>query len=341
MPTTSEALRGHHSHAGLHRIDVHHHHAAPGFVAEITAQNTGQHALIEWTASRSIEEMDRAGVITAYTSVPPPGVWNGDNAAARSLARECNEFAAKLVSDYPSRFGIFAALPLPDIDGSLREIEYAFDILKADGVGLMTSIDRKWLGDASFAPVMDELNRRKAVVYTHPTAPICCKGLIAEVPDHLIEFATDTTRTMASLLLTGTAVRCADIKFIFSHAGGTMPYLTERMTWWHKVRADLKAVLPNGPLHELKKFYYDTAFSANPYALSCLTELVSTAQILFGSDFPFRTCSENLEGLNAYGFSAEDLRAIECDNVRRLLGQQTVSGRFSPDGARARCTTDK
>ncbi len=319
MSATAEAAHRRHSHAGLHRIDVHHHHASPGLIAEVKAQNTGQHALIEWTPSQSIEEMDRAGVAKAYTSVPPPGVWNGDNAAARALARECNEFAAKLASDYPGRFGIFAALPLPDVDGSLREIEHVFDVLKADGVGLMTSIDQKWLGDKSFAPVMDELNRRKAVVYTHPTTPACCRGLIAEVPDHLIEFATDTTRTMASLLLTGTAVRCGDIKFIFSHAGGTMPYLTERMTWWAKVRADLKSVLPNGPLHELKKFYYDTAFSANPYALSCLTELVSASQILFGSDFPFRTCSENVEGLAAYGFSAADLRAIERDNAQRLL----------------------
>lgn len=183
----------------------------------------------------------------------------------------------------------------------------------------MTSVDRKWLGDKSFEPVMDQLNRRKAIVYTHPTTPICCRNLIEEVPDHLIEFATDTTRTMASLLLTGTAVRCSDIKFIFSHAGGTMPYLTERMTWWSKVRADLKVVLPKGPLHELKKFYYDTAFSANPYALSCLTQLVSVSQILFGSDFPFRTCSENVDGLVAYGFSSEELRAIGRDNAFRLI----------------------
>jgi predicted TIM-barrel fold metal-dependent hydrolase len=308
-----------HPHGTPHRIDVHHHHAAPGFVAEIKAQNTGQHALIDWTPSQSIEEMDRAGVMTAFTSVPPPGVWNGNDDAACKLARECNDFAATLARDYPGRFGIFAALPLPDVDGSLREIEYAFDVLEADGVGLMTSIDQKWLGDKSFAPVMDELNRRKAVVYTHPTAPICCRGLMAEVPDHLIEFATDTTRTMASLLLSGTAVRCSDIKFIFSHAGGTMPYLTERMTWWSKVRADLKSVLPSGPLHELKKFYYDTAFSANPYALSCLTQLVSVSQILFGSDFPFRTCSENVEGLTAYGFSDDDLRSIERENAKRLI----------------------
>jgi predicted TIM-barrel fold metal-dependent hydrolase len=307
-----------HACAAPHRIDVHHHHAAPGFVAAIKAQNTGQHALIDWTPAQSVEEMDRAGVAKAITSVPPPGVWYGDDAAARALARECNDFAAKIARDYPGRFGIFAALPLPDIDGSLREIEYAFDVLKADGVGLMTSIDGRWLGDKAFAPVMDELNRRKAIVYTHPTAPACCHNLIAEVPDHLIEFATDTTRTMASLLLTGTAVRCADIKFIFSHAGGTMPYLTERLTWWEKVRADVKAAMPQGALHEFRKFYYDTAFSANPYALSCLTRLVSASQILFGSDFPFRTCSENVEGLAAKGISAEDLRANERDNARRL-----------------------
>ena len=110
---------------------------------------------------------------------------------------------------------------------------------------------------------MDELNRRKAVVYVHPTCPQCCRGLIAEVPDHLIEFATDTTRTIASLMLTGTAHRCRDIRFIFAHAGGAMPFITERMTWWASVNKELVAQMPHGPLHELRRFFYDTAFSAN------------------------------------------------------------------------------
>jgi 6-methylsalicylate decarboxylase len=302
-------------------IDVHHHHAPPGFVAEIVARNTGQHALVEWSAARSLAAMDEAGVATALTSVAPPGVWYGDDAAARALARECNDFAARLKSDHPGRFGIFAALPLPDIDGSLREIEYAFDVLKADGIGLLTSIDSKWLGDKAFAPVMDELNRRKAVVYTHPTVCPACRNLIAEVPDHLIEFATDTTRTIASLLLTGTATRCPDINFIFSHAGGTMPYLVERMTWWAEVRPDLKAQMPNGPLHELERFFYDTAFSANRHALSSLLQLVTVRHVLYGTDFPFRTPRENIEGLTAFGFSAADLQAIGRDNALRLLPQ--------------------
>ena len=143
------------------RIDVHHHHASPAFVAEIKARQTGQHALIEWSPARSLEEMDRASVRTAMTSVAPPGVWFGDNAAARALARESNEYAARIATDHPGRFGVFAALPLPDVEGSLAEIEYAFDVLKADGVGLMTSVNQQWLGDRAFAPVMDEFNRRK------------------------------------------------------------------------------------------------------------------------------------------------------------------------------------
>jgi predicted TIM-barrel fold metal-dependent hydrolase len=306
-------------HGKLHRIDIHHHLVSPGFLAKLRELNMAQHALEDWTPARSVEELDKANVVTAFTSVPPPGVWHGDNAKARALARESNEYAAKIASEHPGRFGIFAALPLPDVDGSLREIEYTFDVLKADGVGLMTSIDQKWLGDKAFAPVMDELNRRKVVVYTHPTAPTCCRGLIPEVADHIIEFGTDTSRTMMSLLLTGTAVRCGDIKFIFSHGGGTMPFLTERILWWAKVREDLKAVMPNGPLHELKKFYYDTAFVANRYALSSLTQLVATSQILFGSDYPFRTCTDHVDGLAAYGFSADDLKAIERDNACRIL----------------------
>ena len=192
-----------------HRIDVHHHHASPAFVAEIVARTTGQQPLIDWTPSRSIEEMDRAGVQAAMASVAPPGVWFGDDGAARALARETNEYAARIAADHPGRFGVFAALPLPDVEGSLAEIAYAFEVLKADGIGLMSSVGDRWLGDKAFAPVMDELNRRSAIVYVHPTVASCCRNLIPEVPDHLIEFATDTTRTIASLMLTGTAHRVA------------------------------------------------------------------------------------------------------------------------------------
>ncbi len=303
----------------VNSIDVHHHHAPPGLIREVVVRKTGQHALIEWTPEKSIEDMDKAGVATAITSIPPPGVWFGDEIFASRLARECNDYAARLVHDYPARFGMFAVLPLPDVDASLREIEYAFDVLKANGVGLLTSYGTKWLGDKSFAPILDELNRRKAIVYTHPTVCPCCKSLISEVPDHLIEFATDTTRTIASIMLTGSAARCQDVRFIFSHAGGTMPYLTERMTWWASVNKEAAAQMPGGPLEQLKRFYYDTAFSANPYALASLLKLVPATHLLYGTDFPFRFAEENLHGLLDFGFAEREMRLITRENALRLL----------------------
>src|SRR5262249_26471731 len=230
----------------------------------------------------------------------------GDSAAARRLARECNEYAAKLAADHPGRFGVFAAMPMPDVDGSLREIAYALDTLKADGVGLFTSYGDRWLGDPAFTPLMEELNRRKAVCYTHPTTANCCHNVLPGVPAPIIEYGTDTTRTIASLVFSGTATRFPDIRFIFSHAGGTMPFLTERFVRLPLANKEIAARLPNGVLPELRRFHYDVAQAANPMALASLLQLVPVSQVLFGTDFPFRTSIDHVRGLAGYGFSAGD-----------------------------------
>ena len=302
-----------------HRIDVHHHLSPPQYVAELTARKMGGRPTLDWTPAKSIDDMDKAGVATSVTSIAATGVRLGDDATARRLARECNEYAAKLVQDSAGRFGMFAVVPMPDVDGSLREIAYALDVLKADGIGLLTSFGDKWLGDPAFVPVMDELHRRKAVVYTHPTAANCCRNLIPDVTDAVIEFGTDTTRTIASLLFSGTAARCPDIRFIFSHAGGTLPFLTERFTRLPLANKSLEAKVPNGALYELKRFYYDVAQAAHPMALASLLKLVPVSQVLFGTDYPFRTSADHVKGLAEYGFSASDLRAIDRDNALRLL----------------------
>ena len=301
------------------RIDVHHHLSPPTYVTASNAGGFGDPLMKNWTIEKSLADMDKAGIATAMLSVTTPAVNFTTGDAARKLCRESNEYGTKLVADYPGRFGNFAMLPLTDAEGSLRELAYALDTLKADGIALMTSYGDKWLGDPLFLPVMEELNRRRAVVYTHPTTANCCGNLIPDVPDSIIEWGTDTTRTIASLVFSGAAARFPDMRIIFSHGGGTLPFLTERFQRLPQANKNLAARLPNGVEAELKRFYYDTAQAAHPYALASLTRLIPISQIVFGTDFPYRTAIDHVKGLTDYGFSASDLQAIDRDNALRLL----------------------
>ena len=170
--------------------------------------------------------MDAAGVATAVVSTSDPGVHFGDFDQARALARNCNEYQARMVSDHKGRFGMFTTLPLPDIDNTLAEIAYGLDTLKAQGVGVMTSYGARYLGDPAFVPVMEELNRRKAAVFVHPLQPACCTSVVSSVPDVVVEYGTETSRTIASLLMNHTTINYPDIRFIFSHGGGAVLFLT-------------------------------------------------------------------------------------------------------------------
>jgi predicted TIM-barrel fold metal-dependent hydrolase len=306
-------------------IDVHHHILPPVYMAEarnrVIAQGQGYlpATVLQWTPENSLIEMDQNGVTTAIVSISTPGIWFGDVQAARTLARRCNEYSARLVRDHPGRFGFFAAVPLPDTDGSLREIGYALDVLKADGIGLMTSYGDKWPGDAAYTPVFEELNRRKAVVYIHPTGPNCCRDLVPHVPYVMTELPHDTTRAVTSLLFSGSFARFRDIRFIFSHAGGTLPMLAGRIARQGSAVKELAEKVPNGVEYELKRLYYEIAGSANRPAMSALMSLVPTSQIIFGSDYPWGRTGANVGGLINLGLSAADLQAIERENAIALF----------------------
>jgi len=301
------------------RIDVHHHVTPPKYLAELASRNLATPDMTAWSVTKTLDDMDKAGVATSVASVTSPAVSFADADVARRVARESNEWMASLRVDHPGRFGLFAMLPVQDIDASLREIEYALDTLKADGIGLLTSYGDKWLGHATYAPIMDELNRRKAVLYTHPTLANCCRGLLPEVAPTVIEFGTDTSRTITDIVFSGTAARCPDVNFIFSHAGGTVPFLTERLIQAPVINKNLAPRVPNGVLHELKRFYYDTAWAYNAVPLAALTKLVPISQILYGSDYPYRTGPGTVKGLMDYGFTQAQLKAIGRDNAVRLM----------------------
>lgn len=320
--------------SGRRGIDVHFHFTPPPFLAFLAEQK--QRSGLHWTLQESLEDMDRGGTETAITSITSPGIWFGDVDGVRKVARECNEYAAKLVTDYPRRFGIFATLPMPDVEGSLRETEYALDTLKADGICLWTNYEDKWLSDASFIPLYEELNRRKAVVYTHPKQANCCRNLVPNVNEVMIEYGTNTTRSIAGLIFNGLTTRFPDIRWIFSHAGGTMPFLIERFLNGTAAEivpglvtkgqggtgklGDNPARVPKGVLYEIQKMYYDTAQQSNPVAMRALRTVVPVSQILFGTDYPYRNTPEHVKGLVQGGvFNADELRAIDRDNAVRLL----------------------
>jgi predicted TIM-barrel fold metal-dependent hydrolase len=299
------------------RIDVHHHLSPPPWLDALKKAALDNPPALDWTPQRSVDDMDQAGVATAILSTQTPGIGFIPAKEAAAVARASNEYAKMLAADYPGRFGTFALVPMPYVDETLREIEYALDTLKADGVGFMTSYGDKFLGDAAFAPVMDELNRRKATAYTHPNNPACCQNL-AGIPSTIIEWGTDTTRTIASLIFSGTSARCRDVNFIFSHGGGTVTSLTDRLSVQLLMNPKYKSFTHEGVMAELARFYYDTAQAANPVAMASLAKMATTSQIVFGSDYPYRTAAEQVRSL-AEIFRPEDLRKIERDNALKLL----------------------
>ena len=303
------------------RIDVHQHLFSPAYMRRTGPARGNARtdpALSNWTPARALEEMDAAGIATAVMSIATGGTpSNLGGEEARNLMRDSNEYGAQMVRDYPGRFGLFASLPLLDPDASLREIEHSFDTLKADGIALLTDYGDKWPGDPTFVTEFEELNRRKAVVFIHPTTPSCCGNLIPGVPAGWTEFDFDTTRAFTSLLVNGVFTRFSNIRFIFTHSGGTIPVVARRVS--DMLPKEMAADAPNGVEAEVKKLYFDIANGANPSSLSALTKLVPVSQLLFGADFPFVRMRTTVDGFQNFGFSAEDVQAINNGNALRLL----------------------
>ena len=308
------------------RIDVHHHTIPTVFRDTLGTRGiveAGGRDLPEWSADLSLGVMDRNGIGTAVLSVSAPGVHFGDDAAARDLARRCNEASAALVATHPTRFGFFASLPMPDPDGSAAEVAHALDDLGADGVVLMSSHhDGSYPGDPRFDVVLAELDRRSAVAFVHPVAPAFFGRIGVDIPAFAMEFTFDTTRAAFNLAHTGALERYPNITFLLSHAGGTVPYLVGRFDLLWFTDDGLVERAPRGGSAYMRELYYDTALSANPHALSSLTELVGADHILFGSDYPFApelATQMTVDGVANHPLTDDERGRVERQNALDLL----------------------
>ena len=306
-------------------IDTHHHFYPPAYQKAFMEWETKlklppSKVQNEWTRESAVEGMDKAGIKTAILSLPSTaGLWfNAGNEAAAQMVRICNDFAADMVRDYPGRFGLFAPLSMMDTDTTLKEIAYVFDTLKADGINLQSNYGDKWLGHETYKPVFDELNRRKAVVYVHPLVASCCANISVGAFPAVIEVPHDTTRTVTSLLLSGGFARWRDIRWLFSHAGGTVPMMAGRINAFYANSPKRPEFAPDGIEAELRKLYYDTANATFGPNMTALLKLVPVSQVTYGTDYPYFAMNQT-EGLKQLGLSDADMKAIYSGNAARLV----------------------
>jgi 6-methylsalicylate decarboxylase len=314
-------VRGQSGGAANHRrIDVHHHYfPTPGRGNQ------------NWTPASSVEAMEKYGIATAMLSAVQYGdsIYGG-TAKGAAMAREYNEFAAKAVSDHPGKFGFLAVLPLNNNEACLKEIEYAFDTLKADGVGILSNTGEKWPGDPAYMPVFEELNRRKSAIFIHPFVGKCCRNLVEGVNDAVIEFDLDTTRAVTSLLYNGVLSKFSDLKVIVNHSGAAVAVLAGRLK--DRVpgagsrsenpsnREGRNEKIPNGVYYELRKLYYECAHATYPMPIGALKNLeVPNTQLLFGSDFPMEPIITTVNEIPALKLSPALERALDRENAERLF----------------------
>lgn len=312
-------------------VDVHAHFVTENYVAAaIAAGHTspdGFPSLPNWSADEHLALMDSVGISVSVLSVSSPGVHFGDNGKARALAREVNEFAAGVIAAHPTRFGQFASLPLPDVDGAIEEATYALDTLGADGVTILSNSAGIYLGNSVLDPLLEELNRRRATVFVHPTSPPNWESVSPNRPRPLIEFLFDTARTVVDLILSDRLERFPDIQWIFTHGGGVLPLLADRVELFRSVFGGGEASATD----LLSMLWYDSAGTPFPRQLPALVDIVGTQRILYGSDYCFTTppvVKAQVATIDSAPAAegAAHWRELTTANARRLLPHLEMAG---------------
>jgi len=305
-------------------IDTHHHMLPDFFWRETETAGTpiGGLAPLPWSEDATLSFMNDAGIDIAVVSVSTPGVHTGDSARAAPLARRCNEFAAELIRANPDRLASFACLPLPDIDASLLELSYAIDVLGLDGFVLFTNVNGVYLGDAVLEPVFEELERRKAVVFVHPNPSPDPVAHSLGLPDNLLDFPTDTNRAVAQLHYKNRFARTPNVKYIFAHAGGSIPYLAARLAIIDEMGFIPGADRRGTAADMFRRMYWDTALAASDPVLRMLRDVAGIHQVLYGTDFPYQRrdlAAKSKRAIESAALDNEERDAILGGNALRLF----------------------
>lgn len=309
-------------------IDVHAHLLPDFYVQQATAAGhahpDGMGGWPSWSVEAHLDLMDRNGIETAMLSMSSPGVHFGDDKAARLLARRVNEYTAELTRDHPGRFGNFVSLPLPDVDGSLEEIAFAFDELGADGLALLTHTHGVYLGDQRLDPFFAELDRRRAVVFLHPTSPVCWEQSALGRPRPMVEYIFDTARTVTDLVMAGVLTRHPNIQVIVPHCGGAVPVLADRINEFMRLFLPSENSPSFDAVQQLRGLYYDMAGTAFPRQAPALLNLVDPDRVLFGSDYcwtPPPLADAHIAAIDAAESPVEGTtwRSMTTTNAQRLF----------------------
>jgi 6-methylsalicylate decarboxylase len=303
------------------RIDTHQHLIPPAYrkLLDDRGLTAGGWPTPDWDPQAAISMMDSQTIATSILSLSAPGVHLADDAEGRTLARRVNEYHAGIVKNWPDRFGHFACLPLPDVDGAVAEAVYALDKLHADGVVLLSNASGKYLGDPDFEQLWAELDTRSAVVSIHPTEPPI--QMLKGLPSPLLDYPFDTTRTAIHMVANGVMSRHTRIKVILSHGGGFLPYAAYRFVGAAQFNPNMT---PEGIMVDMKRFYFDTALSSTTVALPSLLAFADPTHVTFGSDFPFAPSSRFTATLDAYPLNEKQRHAINRGNAEKLFPRLTT-----------------
>ena len=318
------------------RIDLHHHFMPPVYRQALQAAGMtladSPRGLPDWSEQAMSAMMDDLSIERASISIASPGMNFGDNAAARKLARQVNEEGARLARAHSGRIGFFASTPLPDVAGAVDEVVYALDRLGADGVVFQTNFNGLYLGDHALEPVYAELDKRKAVLFIHPTTPHLSCGCGAPghdlavnnqslgYPNALVEFIFETTRTVTNMVLSGVLTRFPNMRLLVPHAGAALPLLTSRIDTIASMQG--RGATPS-MREALRRMHFDLAGMPLPEMLTALLSVADPARIHYGSDWPYTpvpACRALARALDETPLLSPALRAgIMHGNAEALL----------------------